>query len=81
MFGWRPISEVRKLARDFLTRATRWLYLGSGPHVDGELFPFNTNHHLYRRFVYLQGTSGETVGFIIATHWGPTQTFSKSLLL
>ena len=31
MFGWRPISEVRKLARFFSTRATRWLYLSSRP--------------------------------------------------
>ena len=30
-------------------------------YVDDERFPFNTNHHLSRRFVYLQGTSGETM--------------------
>ena len=31
MFGWRPISEVRKRARFVSTRATRWLYLSSKP--------------------------------------------------
>ena len=30
-------------------------------YVDDELFPFTTSHHLSRRFVYLQETSGETM--------------------
>ena len=45
----------------FSSRATRWLYLSSKIHAECELVPFNTNHHLSVRFVYLKVTSFETM--------------------
>ena len=43
----------------FSARATRLLYLSSKIHAECDLFPFNSNHHLSVRFVYLKVTSFE----------------------